>query len=54
MLDGVEVERSEDLNFILDDGDVVPAINISVALMELNEEAEIKCDPRHAYGPKGK
>ena len=48
------LENIEDLQFILGDGDVVPAFDISVSLMNLNEESEIYAEPRHTYEEKGK
>jgi FKBP-type peptidyl-prolyl cis-trans isomerase len=51
---GSIVERQDDYQFIIGDGDVVPALDMAVSLVELNEEWEIISESRHAYGEKGK
>lgn len=51
---GSIVERQDDYQFILGDGDIVPALDMAVSLVELNEECEIISESRHAYGEKGK
>ena len=52
-LDEEIIEDKLSYQFILGDADVVPALDIAVSLMNLNEECELKSEPRHAYGDKG-
>lgn len=50
----VVVEKNEELNFILGDGDVISAIDLVVSLMAKNEKCEMITEARHAYGTLGK
>lgn len=43
----------EELQFTLGDGDVPPALDLCVALMELAECAAVRCHARYAYGTRG-
>ena len=47
------IEDNPSHELILGDGDVVPALDIAISLMDLNEECELKSEARHAYGEKG-
>lgn len=47
------IEDKSSYQFILGDADVVPALDIGVSLMNLNEECELKSESRHAFGEKG-
>lgn len=48
------VEKNEELNFVLGDGDVISAIDLVVSLMAKNEKCEMITEARHAYGTLGK
>lgn len=48
------VEKNEELNFVLGDGDVISAIDLVVSLMAKNEKCEMVTEARHAYGTLGK
>ncbi|XP_014772494.1 peptidyl-prolyl cis-trans isomerase FKBP8 isoform X1 [Octopus bimaculoides] len=52
--DGTVIDKNESISFILGDGDVISGWDIAVALMELNEVAELKCDAKYAYGSQGR
>lgn len=51
---GTIVDQNNRLEFILGDGDVISAWDITVALMAENEIAELKCDAKYAYGSLGR
>ncbi|CAF0749382.1 unnamed protein product [Brachionus calyciflorus] len=48
------VDHNEDYSFILGDGDVIPAMDMVVCLMDKNEVCEMITVPRLAYGDLGK
>ncbi|XP_029646309.1 peptidyl-prolyl cis-trans isomerase FKBP8 isoform X3 [Octopus sinensis] len=52
--DGTVIDKNESISFILGDGDVISGWDIAVALMEINEVAELKCDAKYAYGSQGR
>ncbi|XP_070543033.1 peptidyl-prolyl cis-trans isomerase FKBP8-like [Ptychodera flava] len=49
-----KVEEYESLQFELGEGDVIQALDLGVALMELGEECTLMTDARYAYGELGK
>ncbi|KYQ48696.1 Peptidyl-prolyl cis-trans isomerase FKBP8 [Trachymyrmex zeteki] len=51
--DGTVVEDHDNVSIHLGDFDVVQGLDLTIALMELGEIAEIKIDPRFAYGTRG-
>jgi len=51
--DGVSI-NDENLTFILNDGDVIMAFDLAVALMEKDEKCEVITDARYAYGSMGR
>ncbi|GFO34181.1 peptidylprolyl isomerase [Plakobranchus ocellatus] len=51
--DGTHVDTGE-ISFILNDGDVIIAFDLAVALMEMGEKCELKTAPRYAYGDQGR
>ncbi|XP_005110253.1 peptidyl-prolyl cis-trans isomerase FKBP8 [Aplysia californica] len=44
----------QDFTFILNDGDVILAFDLAVALMDVGEKCELFTDARYAYGPLGR
>ncbi|XP_054000627.1 peptidyl-prolyl cis-trans isomerase FKBP8 isoform X1 [Hylaeus anthracinus] len=52
--DGTVVEEYEDLKIQLGDVEVIQGLDLAIALMDLDEVAEIEVDPRFAYGHLGK
>lgn len=52
--DGTTVEEYEDLEIQLGDVEVIQGLDLAIALMDVNEVAEIEIDPRFAYGSLGK
>ncbi|OAD61952.1 Peptidyl-prolyl cis-trans isomerase FKBP8 [Eufriesea mexicana] len=52
--DGTIVEEYEDLKIQLGDVEVIQGLDLAIALMNVNEVAEIEVDPRFAYGSLGK
>ncbi len=48
------IDHSDNLSFILGDGDVTSGLDMAVCLMDRNEKAEIIIEARHAYGSIGK
>lgn len=51
--DGTHVDTGE-ITFILNDGDVIIAFDLAVALMEMGEKCELRTAPRYAYGDQGR
>ncbi|RUS81035.1 hypothetical protein EGW08_011201 [Elysia chlorotica] len=51
--DGTHVDTGE-ITFILNDGDVIIAFDLAVALMEMGEKCELRTAPRFAYGDLGR
>ncbi|KYN04145.1 Peptidyl-prolyl cis-trans isomerase FKBP8 [Cyphomyrmex costatus] len=51
--DGTVVEDYDDFSIQLGDFDVIQGLDLTISLMELDEIAEIKIDPRFAYGTRG-
>ncbi|XP_076764044.1 peptidyl-prolyl cis-trans isomerase FKBP8 [Xylocopa sonorina] len=52
--DGTTVEEYEDLKIQLGDVEVIQGLDLAIALMDVDEVAEIEVDPRFAYGSLGK
>ncbi|XP_076241970.1 peptidyl-prolyl cis-trans isomerase FKBP8 [Calliopsis andreniformis] len=52
--DGTIVEEHENLKIQLGDVEVIQGLDLAVALMDVEEVAEIEVDPRFAYGQLGK
>ena len=48
------VDHSENYSFILGDGDVIPAVDMVVSLMDKNEKCEMICESRLGFGDLGK
>lgn len=53
LVDGTLVEEKPDLTFTLGDGDVIQALDLTVQLMAMGEEALIQTDAKYAYGARG-
>uniref|UniRef100_A0A3Q2V0T6 peptidylprolyl isomerase n=1 Tax=Haplochromis burtoni TaxID=8153 RepID=A0A3Q2V0T6_HAPBU len=53
LVDGTLVEEKPDLAFTLGDGDVIQALDLTVQLMAMGEEALIQTDAKYAYGARG-
>ncbi|XP_018372055.1 PREDICTED: peptidyl-prolyl cis-trans isomerase FKBP8-like isoform X2 [Trachymyrmex cornetzi] len=51
--DGIVVEDQDNVSIQLGDFEVVQGLDLTIVLMELGEIAEIKIDPRFAYGTRG-
>ncbi|KAI0235396.1 Peptidyl-prolyl cis-trans isomerase FKBP8 [Lamellibrachia satsuma] len=51
---GYQVDQHDEQTFILGDGDVIPALDLSVALMELHEICEVYTEAKYAYGERGR
>lgn len=54
LLDETEVDVHDSFRFILGDGDVLQALDLCVALMELHEEAVIATGYKYAWGELGR
>ncbi|XP_043784436.1 peptidyl-prolyl cis-trans isomerase FKBP8-like isoform X1 [Apis laboriosa] len=52
--DNTIVEKYEDLKIQLGDVELIQGLDLAIALMDVNEIAEIEVDPRFAYGSLGK
>lgn len=52
--DGTVVDKEESCSFTLGDGDVIPAWDLGVSLMEVGEIIELITDARFAYGSIGR
>ncbi|XP_043261869.1 peptidyl-prolyl cis-trans isomerase FKBP8-like [Colletes gigas] len=52
--DGTVVEEYEDHKIQLGDVEVIQGLDLAIALMDVDEIAEIEVDPRFAYGHSGK
>ncbi|XP_076646119.1 peptidyl-prolyl cis-trans isomerase FKBP8 [Halictus rubicundus] len=52
--DDTVVEKYEDLKIQLGDVEVIQGLDLAIALMDVDEVAEIEVDPRFAYGHVGK
>ncbi|XP_029042311.2 peptidyl-prolyl cis-trans isomerase FKBP8 [Osmia bicornis bicornis] len=52
--DGTVVEECEDLKIQLGDVEVIQGLDLAIALMDVEEVAEIEVHPRFAYGQLGK
>ncbi|KAG5333617.1 FKBP8 isomerase, partial [Acromyrmex heyeri] len=51
--DGTVVEDQDNISIQLGDFEIVQGLDLTIVLMELGEIAEIKIDPRFAYGTRG-
>ena len=54
MEDGTPVDWNHGIEFIQGDMEVIPALDLVVALMELEEVCEVVTDSKYAYGQYGK
>lgn len=52
--DGTVVDQQDTLKMTLGDGDVIQALDLCIALMELNEVAIVETDAKYAYGSVGR
>lgn len=52
--DGKEVDKHEQDVFTLGDGDVIQALDLCIALMELHEVCKVVTEAQYAYGAKGR
>lgn len=51
--DGTVVEDVKDMELHLGDNEVVQGLDMALALMNLGEKAEVKVNPRFAFGELG-
>lgn len=51
--DGTVVEDVKDMELHLGDNEVTQGLDMALALMNLGEKAEVKVNPRFAYGELG-
>lgn len=54
LVDGTVVDKEESFTFTLGDGDVIPAWDLGVSIMEVGEIIELITDARFAYGSIGR
>ncbi|KAK2142204.1 hypothetical protein LSH36_985g01026 [Paralvinella palmiformis] len=52
--DGAEVDKHEHQQFTMGDGDVIQALDLCTALMELHEVCMVITEAQYAYGAKGR
>merc|ERR1712226_1308262 len=52
--DGTVVDKEDEYKFTLGDGDIIQALDLSVALMEVEEVAMVYTEAPYAYGDQGR